>query len=87
MTEATIYKGETAFVRVSLPSTSISTFPSKHITLSTLTGSRLQDDPEELEWKRIVNTPHVRSGLSRLAAEARRQFAAGETEEGGFAIE
>jgi hypothetical protein len=42
---------------------------------------------EELEWDNIINTPHVRGGLRRLAAEARRQFAAGETEEGGFAIE
>jgi hypothetical protein len=42
---------------------------------------------EELEWDNIVNTPHVRGGLRRLAAEARRQFATGETEEGGFAVE
>jgi len=45
------------------------------------------NDSEELEWDNIVNTSHVRRGLLHLAAEARRQFAAGETEEGGFAVE
>ncbi len=44
-------------------------------------------DNDELEWHNIVSTPHVRHGLRRLAAEARRQFAAGETEKGGFAVE
>ena|SRR5437764_7104063 len=42
---------------------------------------------EEVEWNKIINTPHVRDGLRRLAREARRQFAVGETEEGGFAVE
>jgi hypothetical protein len=42
---------------------------------------------EEVEWNNIINTPHVRDGLRRLAREARRQFAVGETEEGGFAVE
>jgi len=44
-------------------------------------------DKDELEWHRIVNTPRVRQALRHLAAEARRQIAAGETEEGGFAVE
>lgn len=46
-----------------------------------------QDESEEVEWDNIVKTPHVHRGLLHLAAEARRQIAAGETEEGGFAVE
>src|SRR5947208_2039502 len=50
-------------------------------------NSIVSDTNDELEWHRIVHTPHVRNGLRRLAAEARRQIATGETEEGGFAVE
>jgi hypothetical protein len=42
---------------------------------------------EEQEWESIVRKPHVRNALRRLAAEVLQQDAAGETEEGGFAIE
>jgi hypothetical protein len=42
---------------------------------------------EEVEWDNIINTPHVREGLRRLAREARRRFSVRETEEGGFAVE
>lgn len=42
---------------------------------------------EEREWDSIVNKPHVREALRRMAAEARQQYFAGETEEGGFAVE
>jgi hypothetical protein len=42
---------------------------------------------EEQEWEAIVSKPHVRNALRRLAAELLQQDAAGETEEGGFAIE
>jgi hypothetical protein len=45
------------------------------------------DDLEEQEWHRIVNQPRVRRGLRRLADEVRQQIAAGEIEEGGFAID
>jgi len=45
------------------------------------------EDDEEREWDTLFALPHVQMGLSRLAEEAERQFAAGETEEGGFAIE
>ncbi len=44
-------------------------------------------DEEELEWDTLFAQPHVRAGLSRLAEEARRQFLAGKTVEGGFAVE
>ena len=44
-------------------------------------------DEEELEWDNLFAQPHVQAGLDRLAEEAERQFAAGETEEGGFAVE
>ncbi|HEY7779805.1 MAG TPA: hypothetical protein VIC85_06300 [Ktedonobacterales bacterium] len=36
---------------------------------------------EEREWERIVAKPTVRDALRRMAAEARDQDAAGETEE------
>lgn len=42
---------------------------------------------EEQEWEAIVSIPRVKNALRRLAAEVLRQDAAGETEEGGFAIE
>ena len=45
------------------------------------------EEAEEREWDAIVNKPHVRKALRRMAAEARRQYYAGETKEGGFAIE
>ena len=44
-------------------------------------------DEEELEWDTLFAQPHVQAGLDRLAEEAARQFAAGETVEGGFAVE
>jgi hypothetical protein len=45
------------------------------------------DEAEEREWDSIVHKPHVRQALRRMAAEARLQYYAGETEEGGFAVE
>ncbi len=45
------------------------------------------DEAEEREWDSIVSKPYVRQALRRMAAEARRQYYAGETEEGGFAVE
>ena len=46
-----------------------------------------EEETEEREWDNIVNKPYVRQALRRMAAEARRQYYAGETEEGGFAVE
>jgi hypothetical protein len=46
-----------------------------------------EEEAEEGEWKSIVSKPHVRQALRRMAAEARRQYYAGETEEGGFGLE
>jgi hypothetical protein len=45
------------------------------------------EEIDELEWDNIVSRPSAQRGLSRLAAEIRRQIAAGEIEEGGFAVE
>lgn len=46
-----------------------------------------EEEAEEREWDTIVSKPHVRRALRRMAAEARQQYYAGETKEGGFAIE
>ena len=46
-----------------------------------------EEEAEEREWDSIVNKPHVRQALRRMATEARRQYYAGETEEGGFGLE
>jgi len=45
------------------------------------------EEAEEREWDNLFAKPHVQAGLERLAEEAERQFAAGEIEEGGFAVE
>ena len=52
-----------------------------------IADSVIDEEEEEREWNAIVSKPHVRQALRRMAAEARRQIAAGEIEEGGFAIE
>lgn len=46
-----------------------------------------EEEAEEREWYAIINQPHVQQSLLRLAEEVRQQIAAGEIEEGGFAIE
>ena len=46
-----------------------------------------EDNDEEQEWDTLFAQPHVQDALCRLAEEAERQFVAGETEEGGFAVE
>jgi hypothetical protein len=58
--------------------------PNKHVTLPEI-GDDYTDE-EELEWETLFAQPHVQAGLDRLAEEAERQFAAGETVEGGFAL-
>lgn len=42
---------------------------------------------EELEWDTLFAQPHVQAGLDRLEEEAMRQYLAGKTVEGGFAVE
>lgn len=69
-----------------------STYQARYIQITTSattaeTNFILQDMFDEAEWNETFNTPHVQSGLRHLATEARRQFAAKETEEGGFAVE
>lgn len=71
-----------------------STFQHDYIVIDKTTAAaeaesitRDADTSSEQEWHKIVSTPGVRTGLRRLATEARRQIAAKETEEGGFAIE
>ena len=46
-----------------------------------------EEEAEERAWDSIVSKPHVRQALRRMAAEARRQYYPGETEEGGFGLE
>jgi hypothetical protein len=46
-----------------------------------------EEEAEEREWHAIISQPHVQQGLFRLAEGIRRQIAAGEIEEGGFAVE
>lgn len=46
-----------------------------------------EEEAEEREWDSIVRKPHVQDALRRMAAEARRQYYVGETEEGGFGLE
>ncbi|HKV57119.1 MAG TPA: hypothetical protein VJO32_02520 [Ktedonobacteraceae bacterium] len=76
------------YARIPLSSVHASTFHSDHIMVDNAAANSIVSDAyDELEWHKIVNTPHVRNGLRRLAMEARRQIAAGETEEGGFAVE
>ncbi len=50
-------------------------------------AERILDAIDEQEWDEIVSKPRVQKALRILAEEARQQEAAGETEEGGFAIE
>jgi len=57
------------------------------VSINTQTSTESATQAEEREWHKIVSRPHVRRGLRRLAAEARRQIAAKETEEGGFVVE
>jgi len=76
------------FIHVHLSSKAASTFHSDRITLDKTTAIIAEVDAlSELEWYKIISNPHVRNNLRNLAIEARRQIAAGETEEGGFGIE
>ncbi len=85
---ASASKSHPTTVFVATPS--ISTFQTKYYSLDsppTKEEPISQEELEEIEWDNILRKPHVRPGLRRMAAEARRQIAAGETEEGGFAVE
>jgi|SRR5215467_12085168 len=46
-----------------------------------------EEQAEEREWDAIVSKPNVLAALRRMAVEARKGYYAGETKEGGFAIE
>ncbi len=48
---------------------------------------RILEEIDEQEWDEIVSKSRPRKVLRALAEEARQQEAAGETEEGGFAVE
>ncbi len=48
-------------------------------------AARILEAIDEQEWDEIIRKPRVRQALRTLAEETRRQEAAGETEEGGFA--
>jgi hypothetical protein len=48
-------------------------------------AARILEAIDEQEWDEIIRQPRVRQTLRNLAEQARRQEAAGETEEGGFA--
>jgi hypothetical protein len=48
-------------------------------------AARILEAIDEQEWDEITRKPCVRQALRSLAEQARRQEAAGETEEGGFA--
>lgn len=62
--------------------------PGEQVPLNAVAAiSGIQDVYSEIEWHHIVNKPSVRQALRRMATEARRQYYAGETEEGGFAVE
>ena len=83
------YKDKTAFFRIPLTFVA-STFQAKDYPVSlpvTNPESLSEEDSEEREWNTVLSKPRARSRLRRRAAEIRRQIAAGETEEGGFAIE
>ena len=92
MSKTVIYETSAAFARIPLPPAPASTFHSEHITLEAFAAEVeadfiVRDALDELEWHNIVSTPQVRNGLRRLAAEGRREYFAGETEEGGFALD
>lgn len=50
-------------------------------------AERILEAIDEREWDKIVSTPHVQQAIIELTEEAKKQEAAGEIEEGGFAIE
>ena len=50
-------------------------------------AERILEEIEEQEWEAIINKPCVHNKLIALAEEAWKEYEAGETEEGGFAVE
>lgn len=55
--------------------------------LDTYNAGKASEESEEREWDILFAQPHVQAGLGRLAQEAEQHYAAGEIEEGGFAVE
>lgn len=79
-----------AIMNVSVTSTSGTDFLSSTIFTSTTEvaiSQQTADDLEEQRWKAVISQPHVQRGLDSLATRIRKQIAAGEGEEGGFAVE
>ena len=91
MSQTDTYNTDATFRSVPLRlAPSSTTYQSKFFLVDAATAIAESGSPdflEELMWNKTFNTPHVKRGLRRLAAEALQEFAAGETEEGGFAIE
>lgn len=56
-------------------------------TVQNAIAERILDEIDNQEWEQIVSKPQVRQALRRMAAQARREEAAEETEEGGFGNE
>ena len=50
-------------------------------------AERILDELDQREWDNLTSTSHVQQALIELADEAELQEKAGETEEGGFALE
>jgi hypothetical protein len=50
-------------------------------------AERILDEIDEQEWDDIIRKPRVQQHLRALANQAWQEHEAGETEEGGFAIE
>ncbi len=61
------------------------------VSTGTMENSALQrknaEEIEEEEWDALVQSPHGQRALHHLLTEARREIAAGKTEEGGFGVE
>ncbi len=50
-------------------------------------AAHILEEIEEQEWEAIISKPRVQKKLLALAEEAWKEYEAGETEEGGFAVE
>jgi hypothetical protein len=92
MSQTNTYNFDATSVSVPSRLSPASTHPSKNFVIDVVAtaaepGTRVQDFLEELVWDNVFNTPHVKRSLRNLAAKALQEFAAGETEEGGFSVE
>ena len=86
------HKNDTNSTFIPLASVTASTYRDDHFVIdmaTTVTGSisPLETILDEVKWDETFKQPHVLRGLRALAVEALQDFATGETEEGGFAVE